>query len=155
MIRPLRQRHRQVFIALGIFLPMVFAFGIVARKPAPVMPDMMATMAGETPSENPVWERTDSFAKVPVKISLLRGPVIKLSAGKDFVKPDLLVYWAASVSNPADGLPADAVLLGAFGAALSLPETALKSSGTLVLYSLADNEIVDVSKPITPADLTR
>jgi len=37
MIRPLRQRHRRIFITLGIFLPLAFALGIAARKSVPKM----------------------------------------------------------------------------------------------------------------------
>jgi hypothetical protein len=44
-------------------------------------------------------------------------------------------------------LPENAILLGAFGpTALLLPEQAAKSGGALVLYSLADGAVVDVSQ---------
>ena len=52
--------------------------------------------------------------------------------------------------HPYVGMTANAILLGNFFApSLALPVSALKSSGELVLYSLADGEIVDVSKPIS------
>jgi hypothetical protein len=35
MIRPLRQRHRHIFMVLGFILPVAFAVGIAERKPAP------------------------------------------------------------------------------------------------------------------------
>jgi hypothetical protein len=74
---------------------------------------------------------------------------VELFAAKDFVKPDLLVYWARGKAAVADALPEDAILLGTFSSsAFRLPQEATQAEGFLVLYSLADNEIVDRSKPI-------
>jgi hypothetical protein len=81
---------------------------------------------------------------------------VSFSAAKDFVKPDLLAYWSAGNSNITNALPDNAILLGAFTSPqLSLPETAEKPDGTLVLFSLADNEIVDVSRPFRISDSTK
>jgi hypothetical protein len=161
MIRPLRQRHRRVFIVLGIFLPVALAIGITARKPMPVTTESPKTMAGAERFGEPVWQRMDLFEKAPVEAVLLRDPKemtrlgIKLSPLKDFVKPDLLVYWIATGPKSTDALPADAVLLGKLRANLSLPASAVKTGGSLVLYGVADAEVVDVSKPIAAGDLTR
>ena len=63
---------------------------------------------------------------------------------KDFVKPDLMVYWAPE-SNLTTPCPTNAILLGAFSSPpLPLPTKLNKSPGALVLFSLADDEIVDV-----------
>jgi hypothetical protein len=53
-------------------------------------------------------------------------------------------------------LPGNAQLLGAFNSssALVLPAEAATQTGVLILYSLADNEIVDVSKPIRVNEVT-
>lgn len=78
---------------------------------------------------------------------------MELSAVKEFVKPDLIVYWISGNPEITGKLPDNALLLGAFSAsALSLPATAASESGALVLYSLANNEIVAVSKPVRFAD---
>lgn len=155
MIRPLRQRHRHMVIALGILLPVAFAVGIAARKPVPVVSELPAALTGAPQKfAAVVWERGDLFTKTPVHVRLLRGQGgvgrfgIGLSAAKDFVKPDLIVYWVAGNPVVTDGPPADAILLGTFGATLPLPDESAKSSGSLILFSLADNEIVDVSKPV-------
>ncbi len=162
MISKLRQRHRRVFIALGVFLPVAFAIGIAARQPAPgagklpiapdVVPRTFAT-AGDT--------RPIQFAKAPVQAKWLRAAnepgrfAIELTADRNFVKPDLIVYWVAGNPNSTDALPEDAFLLGAFGpTALFLPKQATNASGVLVLYSLADGEIVDVSQPFSVQPLT-
>jgi len=154
MIRPLRQRHRRIVIALGIVLPVAFLIGIAARRPVPLMgglPLALVPVAGNW--ENVAAARSDLFAKAPVRVRLLHVPgdarpsAVQLSAGKDFLKPDLLVYWVAGAVRVADKLPDQAVLLGVFqtSAALPLPPNAAATGGILVLYSLADQQVVDTS----------
>ena len=66
------------------------------------------------------------------------------------MKPDLLVYWLAGSVRVTGKLPDQAVLLGAFqpSVALPLPQNAAATGGSLVLYSLADQEVVDASAPL-------
>jgi len=156
MIRPLRQRHRRMVIVLGVFLPVAFAIGIAARKPVPDMtslPKELVTSRQKFAATE--WERADLFTKTPIQVRLLRESAgaghfaVEFSAAKDFVKPDLIVYWVAGSPNTTDTLPDSARLLGAFNSsvALSLPSDAATGGGVLILYSLADQEVVEVSKP--------
>jgi hypothetical protein len=157
MIRPLRQRHRHMVIALGIFLPVAFAVGIAARKAVPevnLLPKELAPAAVQFESQE--WQRSDLFTKSPVQISLMREHsgsgkfAVEFSAAKDFVKPDLIVYWVAGNPTIADKLPDTAILLGSFSSTpLTLSDEIMKTNGQLVLFSLADNEIVDVSRTFT------
>jgi hypothetical protein len=164
MIRPLRQRHYHTFVALGFLLPIIFVFGIVARKPFPTMESLPGELA--VPVQNfpvRIWQRADLFAKSPIQVSLLRDNLnngsfaVSLSADKNyFIKPDLMVYWIAGQPTINDKLPDEAKLLGGFNSgALALPAEAAATNGMLVLYSLADNEIVDVSKSIWFNDSAR
>ncbi len=156
MIRPLRQRHHRMVIVLGVFLPIAFVVGIAARKPVPGMTSLPKELVA-SPQQFAVteWERTDLFAKTPIQVRLLRESagagqyVVEFTAAKDFVKPDLIVYWVAGGPNLTDKLPDNARLLGAFNSSVALPLSpdAAPGSGVLVLYSLADQEIVEVSKP--------
>ena len=156
MIRSLRQQHRRTFIALGIFLPIAFAVGLTARQRVPTVAELPAALAATSQKFAAVeWERTDLFAKSPVQVRLLREQkdagrfAIAFSAAKDFVKPDLIVYWVAGNQSTTDTFPANAILLGSFSAtALPLSDEVSKSNGALILYSLADNEIVAASKPV-------
>jgi hypothetical protein len=157
MIRPLRQRHYYIFVAIGFILPVVFAFGIVARKPFPTMDSSPDNLFGTAqPFLATDWERTDLFAKSPMQVRLLREKnkteslAVNFSTARDyFIKPDLMVYWIAGNPVINDKLPDFAKLLGGFNSGpLPLPAEAATTNGVLVLYSLADNEIVDVSKPI-------
>lgn len=150
-------------IALGIFLPVAFAVGITARKPVPSVTELPAALVATPQNFDAIkWERADLFSKSPVQFRLLREQkdagrfAITFSATKDFVKPDLIVYWVAGNPNVTDTLPANAILLGSFSAtALPLSDEVAKSNGALILYSLADNEIVDVSKPVQFNDSTK
>jgi hypothetical protein len=161
MILSLRQCHRRVFAVLSVLLPLVFAIGIAARKPIPLraMPSLAADLRG---SETEVWYRSDVFSKIPVGVRLLRGPMssfhaVGFSVGKGFAKPDLLVYWVAADARVSDVLPDNARLLGGFNSSVHLQISSEdnQSGGQLILYSLADQQVVDVSKPIQFNDSTK
>jgi hypothetical protein len=141
-------------MVLTLVLPVALAFGLAARKAAPtnvLTPGISGAVAGYNDVQ---WRRDDLFPKAPLRGELFREHpgagrfALKLSARGDFLKPDVLVYWAAGNAAPMDKLAGDAILLGAFGSAfLPLPEVAAISPGVLILYSLADQEIIDVSRP--------
>ena len=163
MILPLRKHHSRVFAILGVFLPVAFALGIAARKPVPIVGVLPQGLAhAPEKSLSVVWERADLFSKTQIQVHLLRGLAgggrlaVSLSAARDFAKPDLLAYWV--VGNPAvrDKLPENAVLLGVFSSsAVPLPAEAAAVDGVLILFSLADQEIVDVSRPTRFDDSTK
>ena len=159
MIRPLRQRHRRMVIALGIFLPIAFAVGISARRPVPTGQSLSATLAGEPLHfENVVWDRGDLWPQQAIRTRVLSDKTdgkrfaVELSAVNDIVKPDLIVYWVAGNPKVEDTLPDNATLLGAFvqskPTTLPLPSETAARSGVLVLYSLADHEVIAASKPV-------
>lgn len=160
MIRPLRIRHRRIFTVLGVLLPVAFGLGIAARKPTPEMKSVQVGLIEPTVDAILIQHFDDLFAKQPIRVMLLKENgnagqlAIRCSAPGDFAKPDLLVYWSAT-SNITDTLPDDAVLLGAFTALrLKLPASASATAGFLILYSLADNEVVDVSRSLRLTDST-
>jgi hypothetical protein len=69
------------------------------------------------------------------------------------VKPDTLLYWIPGNPEINESLPNDAVLLGGWMQdpvrPLNVPTSAKGSQGRLILYSLADHEIVNVTKSLT------
>ena len=156
MIRPLRIRHRRIFTVLGLMLPVAFGLGIAARKPVPqvnALPTELRPMGLQFSSV--LWERHDLFTNAPVQVRLLREQHdtgkygIACFAASDFVKPDLLLYWSSGAAPISDKLPSDSILLGTFSSPpLALPENMSKEGGVLVLFSLADQEVVAVSQQI-------
>ena len=157
MIRPLRQRHRRMITIIGVLLPIAFAAGIAARRPAPTIATLPTALATtQRHFEAVEWERADLFTKTPIQVRLLRESAgaghfaVEFSAARDFVKPDLIVYWVAVGTRITDTIPDHAFLVGSFNssAALPLPLEAGSASGVLVLYSLADHVIVEISKSL-------
>ena len=158
MILPLRQRHRRIVFSLGFLLPVVFGVGIAARRPVPVASSLPAALAPESPRfDRVVWDRSNLWPQTPIRTRLLSNPddhasfAVELSAAAEIVKPDLIVYWVPGSPTIAAALPDQAILLGAFVQSkpvpLPLPGEAAALSGVLVLYSLADHEIVAASNP--------
>lgn len=154
MILSLRQRHRRMFAVIGCLLPIAFVVGVAARKPVPSVAQLPpALTAQEVESGATVWERRDLFAKAAVNVRVNQSAsgdfTITCKANGDFAKPDLIVYWAAGVAPSLEALSDAATLLGAFSAGtLRVPANAAEREGALILFSLADQEIVAVSQPI-------
>ena len=154
MILPLRQRHRRVFAVLGVLLPLAFVVGIAARRTVLQVASLPSELSSWTQTFTATdYERDDLFGKCPIRVRLWREQgtrrfAVDFSAAKDFLKPDLLAYWSAGSPTRSDTLPSESRLLGAFVAGpLVLPAEASDTDGYLILFSLADQKIVDVSKP--------
>lgn len=152
MIRPLRQRHRMIVCSLGVFLPVAFTAGLVARKPVPVAATVPPVLAGYVNDPGKViWTRTDLWPGQRIVTSLRRnaaGSVALELMFRELAKPDVLVYWAAGNESAVEGLPDNARLLGALSnlTPLSIPADMRGEAGRFVLYSLADHEVVAASK---------
>jgi hypothetical protein len=158
MIRPLRQRHARIFAVLAVSLPVAFAVGVAARKPVPTIETLPAALKPETAAFTAIiWSHNDFFSKTPIRAVLLRENAetgryaIQLFASAHFAKPDLLIYWSRGFNKSGNEIPDGAVLLGVLGESvpMQLPVEISSGSGTLVLYSPADGEVVDVSKPFS------
>lgn len=154
MILPLRQRHRRMFAVLGGLLPLAFAVGIAVRQTVPESETLPPELSPQTVTFTATgYERDDLFDTSPVRVRLFRDHesgalAVGLKAAKDFLKPDLMVYWSAERPTTSDNVPPNAKLLGVFvSATLVLPPETSTVDGHLILFSLANQEIVDVSKP--------
>jgi len=158
VIRPLRQHHRVMVIGLAVTLPVAFAAGIATRREVPTSRAGAPGLVAEARTQSELWTRNDLWEKRAIKTRLERigaGPgqlAIELVAMDRIVRPDVLVYWVPGERKIQDSLPDDAFLLGSFEQSLSsplaLPEAAMKQTGALVLYSLANHEIEAVSKAV-------
>ena len=154
MIRPLRQRHRVMISVLGILLPVALAVGIADRRSVPVA-SVPPELEGKVKEfAQVIWTKGDLWPGQRI-ITTLRcdntdSVGAELAFG-DLAKPDVLVYWAAGKESARKSLPDNARLLGALVAhvPLLLPAEVREEPGCLVLYSLADHEIVATSNPFT------
>jgi hypothetical protein len=151
MIRPLRQWHRVTVCALGVWLPVAFTAGLVARKPVPVSSVPPALAGQPTDFGSVVWTKTDIWPGQRIITSLRRDAAGSLAVElmyHDLTKPDVLVYWAAGNEPAVEGLPTNARLLGVLSNRSPLPIAAdvWGEAGWLILYSLADHEVVAASR---------
>jgi hypothetical protein len=159
MIRPLRQRHRIMITTLSVIIPTAFALGIARRSEMPSSSVNPSTAPAEIKRYTELWSRNDLWEKAAVRTRLLKSSsnpqrlAIELASTKQIVRPDLLVYRVSGELRTSDTLPDNAVLLGSFTQAAAvqfeLPGQPNRQTGVLLLYSLADQEIVATSKPIT------
>jgi hypothetical protein len=145
-----------MFAVLGVFLPVAFVIGIAARRAVPQATTLPPELSARSQTFTATgFDRDDLIAKSPVRVRLWREQntgrlAVGFAATENFIKPDLLVYWVAGKPTVTDGLPANATMLGAFVAGpLVLPTEAASTEGSLILFSLANQEIVEVSKPFT------
>jgi hypothetical protein len=158
MILPLRQRHRVMVLALGALLPAAFVFGIASRQSVPLIPALPGNLAHQPDQALAKWMREDLWAKSQLRTRLLTDSTesslaLEVTAPELVVKPDTLLYWIPGNPEFNESLPNDAVLLGAWMQdpvrPLNVPASAKGNQGRLVLYSLADHEIVNVTKSLT------
>lgn len=147
-----------MFAVIGVLLPAAFVAGVAARKPIPTAKELPNTLSSaQATFSMKQWEREDLFSNIAVRVQLLREAssmtrtAIQISAPKDFVKADLLVYWVHAELTLKDKIPDDTVLLGAFvsGQPLPVPPVLTAKPGSLFLYSLANQEIVGTSRQIS------
>lgn len=141
MIRPLRSFHRNVFLALGLLLPVLFASGLLARRNWPAAVSYaQALPAGNVLTEHIVVldGRRDA---VDLYADRADPGSIQFAPEKPLVAPDVLVYWSEVSSSSA--LPGDALLLGPFlpGMHYRVPLQG-RVRGYLVLYSPARQEVL-------------
>jgi hypothetical protein len=156
MIRPLRQRHRVMVLTLAVLLPAGFVLGIATRKSVPTVPALPTPLASEAHRfHSALWAREDLWPRHPIRTRLLADEsgaqlAVELAPKEAIVLPDVLVYWVPGETAVRNTLPDSAFLLGTLSAnpprPLPLPPDASRRQGALILYSLADQEIVETSR---------
>lgn len=152
MIRPLRQRHRIIITAIAIFLPIAFMAGIAARKVIPAM-ELPAAIAQPRPEFlHMIFEKDDFWPGLQVAVRVFADSLppanlaVELQPQRYLKMPDILIYWSASQPTNLEKLPESAYLVGTLSGLearrFPLPSPALDSDGTLILYSLARQEMI-------------
>jgi hypothetical protein len=142
MIQPLRKMHRTIFFALGIVLPVLFTAGLASRHaPLPVAGTVVGKLAQTNGGTEFVLNHGSSKFKVRLVESKKGGSEREFLAMPDsgFLAPDVFVYW--SETQPGASLMPNAKLLGKLGPG-ELYRIPSGSGGYLVLYSVAQNEVL-------------
>ena len=154
MIRPLRARHRRMIVVLAIAVPTLFGLGLRARRAIPPIVNLPAALEAPVFDDDAVIVSQSKQIPGAMGVTIRRlRPAVAGGAERLFVeitedphRPELLAYWAAQGAAPGMGLPEDARLLGPLlptvAALYDLPASG-DVPGTLVLYSLAQAEVVD------------
>jgi hypothetical protein len=142
----------------GRFSAIAFAVGIrhASLCGHDSLPKELSHVAAKIRSDE--WERAHNFLrKRRFIVRLLResagtGHFRVVFYTERFLEAGLIVYWVPRQSKRHDTLPENARLLGTFNSSFSmpLPPDAASGGGVLILYSLADHEVVEVSKPFIP-----
>lgn len=159
MIAAHRRRHRFIFCALAVALPVGAMLAIGLTPPARELASTRS-LAPPPAGGAVLWERADLWAALSegdasgtLDIVTRLQPaaasdsfVLVLDARRDLGRPDLLVYWARTPIADRRALD-DATLLGRLGStdpgryALP-PEVGAGAPGHLALYSLGHQELV-------------
>lgn len=139
---------------LGVVLPVVFAAGMAARQPWPIVSSVSPEIMAPADRFGPVVIRqTELWPGRDIVTLLRRDPAgvmsVELSPG-DLARPDLLVYWVSGSEADVGTLPSQARLLGVLlgKKPLPLPGALRGERGRFLLYSLADHEITAISRAL-------
>jgi len=138
MIRPLRARHRWMIATLGVAVGTLGVIGLLARRPVPKMvalPPAVAEIA---------------FGELRVRGSVTLGPEgdawLSMPDAGRLAELRLALYWTDVEARIREALPGRAFWMGAWsGATPAVYRVPSTQPGTLLLYSLARQEIVDVA----------
>lgn len=140
---------------LAFVLPVAFVFSVAARRTVPPgSPSGTLFNAAPGAYGEVVWTDADAWPGKRILTVLQTDPLGSLTVEfmfRELPGPDVLAYWVPSNWAPGDRLPANAQLLGAFlnGEILPLAGRPRGEPGRFVLYSLANHQIVSISKPMT------
>lgn len=151
MIRPLRRRHRRMMAALAVTLPLAFIAGIAARKSIPAMAEIPPAIRPAAPEfshrifeQSDLWGQLDIITRVYADSLPPTRLAVELHPQRYLKHPDVLVYWSAGAAGAAKAPPQEAFLIGVLSGRekgrFLLPAPALETDGSVILYSLAQQQ---------------
>lgn len=139
--------------ALAIFLPIGFVAALSARNPvpAPSIPPVETEAGTQGRTLGALQSMPGQSLAVNIQLFSSGTPTSQLSLSihpnAPLTAPDILAYWHPTTNTALDALPQDAFLLGGLNGVqtrrLTLPAQALERDGTLILYSLAQQRVLN------------
>ena len=146
--RRLRHRHRLLTRLLALLLPLGCIAAIAGRTP-PTATASAPDPAGQWTQEGPAFTGPGQAELLELRYAAnddhrTHGALVvrRLPA---LQAPDILLYWLPADTPPGQDLPDNAYLLGQLGgarASFTLPPIALTQAGGLLLYSLAQKQVL-------------
>lgn len=128
-------------MALALLLPTILIVGLGARR-ANETAFLAVQPENSAPTKAALWHNRTMRSDYGSDPNAPQNTYVIVSPERELNEPDLLIYW---VTGPVkgDSLPRQAKLLGSFAAGkkFALPPT--QNSGSLVLYSLAHQIVLD------------
>jgi len=141
MIQPLRNYHRFIFEVLGLLLPLIFLLGLAVRPSVTKSVNAAALPGGQKISElTGAWKHHSITSRLYTDGSTV---LLQIQPASNLNEPDLLLYWSTEPAPPTSDVLKNATLFGAFEAnhLYQLPPDTKR--GSLLLYSLAHQRLVD------------
>lgn len=148
MIRPLRRRHLGMTWALAVLAPSLFIAGLVLRAPIPTV-DVLPGGSVDGSSSEFTW-RGDLWTGARLRTGIARdeaGMILALEPLEEVGRPDSLLYYASEpFLEVGTELPDGVILLGPLSGSRTVLRKPViegeKSIGTLILYNLAEQEVI-------------
>ncbi len=150
MIRTRRLIHRQLFLFLAFFIPAILFVGLAFRPDVPPLskPDLplliKAGFASNIPDNLTLIQVGEHTFEIGIETDSSATSSLIIRSVNPLLKPDLLVYWIRETIKD-NTLPEDAMLLGELMGTsfrhMTLPTAATTEEGSLVIYSLAHQEV--------------
>ena len=162
MIRPLRRRHLIFSFLMVTGLPLMVIIGYLKTKDSVSMeaPPILDDSVRESfPLE--VWHKSRLWKNYPGMDTRLLSNVapehelaVELTFDGTITRPDLLLYWSPRSFSTRLGIHDGMHLLGAYTNSqttiFKLPDVARHRDGFLLLYSLAEDEMVSEAPLLNP-----
>jgi hypothetical protein len=145
----LRQQHRIAVAALAVILPAALGSGLALRQP--IVLSQLQGLSLPPNTYGPIsWTNYTLWPDKQIATYLRRGEARTVAvelAWSTFHEPDLLLYWVPGKKPQLASLPSEARFIGSVqpNKVLPLPLEIRGPTGMLVLYSLANHEVVAAS----------
>ena len=150
MIHTRRLIHRQMFLLLAFLVPALLFVGLAFRPDVPPFsrPDRTlltkAGFAAKIPDNLTRIKAGEHTFEIGIETDSSNRSSLLIRSVDPLLKPDLLVYWVPeTIQN--NSLPENAMLLGELMGTsfrhMTLPSAASTQPGSLVIYSLAHQEV--------------
>ena len=152
MIQRLRRRHRLMIPSVALVSIPLVVVGLLTRQPDPVQAELPEILRGLTaPTGAPDLDIEVGFASLAAHARVWQaeadgeGPILELTPSVDPRRPDVLAYWTGAEDAARPGPEAQLLgrLAGTRSRTFQLPAEASTGTGSLLLFSLAHDDVVD------------